>query len=415
MATVTITSEPVQDLQAVYRPLFYRFQVSGSITNELAALSVQVYVNGAVFGAPIPVSPYEVEDLGSFHIHRFELNIAGRVQQFFDMAEFLPTVAKGEATVGSSLQASVHIVVSSYYPDANGVLQLDPTTKTSQAVTVINAFRWSDEDPSLEYYDLFASPAVPSQAKFLTRKPGRVIVADDDTEFLGLYCKGFSSMRVRAYDFEGALIDEGTILLGASSYGAEEVTILPVGPANINAIAPGDWTTGGPVTIDSSVRYYIIQAGLVINGTTFWTLSELRRYYVVPNYCKKHRIHFINSFGCPDSFTIWNSERVEYSVDGETYERALPSNPGLIDPGTLKVQNTGRLSVTSPVGNLTRADQEFLAREFSMSPRIWTEKNGQYIPVFIESGNFDVLNTSETSQELTFSIRHSRRDFSQRN
>lgn len=418
MSSLTITQQPSQELQPAYTPLVYLFRVygpSGSTTSVSAAALAQVFINGVAYGSPIPLSPYEVIP-GASYTHFFELNISDKVQEFFDMADFLPSVAAPTPAVGSNLQAEVYVVFSHYYPDSDGILQLNGTAQSSIPFMAINGWRRADEDKSLQYYDLFDSPAVPSQARFLTRKPARVVVGSQDTEFLGLYAKGFSAMRVRTYDAGGALLEEGQIFIGVSTYGSEEVVILPVGPANINAIPSGDWINGtGPVSIDSDVRYYIIQAGLGLADGSFWTLSELRRYFVVPDYCQKHRIHFINSFGCPDAFSIWNSEQFEIDVDGETYERALPDNPGIIDPGTLTIQNSGRLSISSPVGNLTREDQEFLAREFAMSPRVWIQQGATYLPARVDSGNFDIADTGESSQELTFSLLYSRREFSQRN
>ena len=222
-------------------------------------------------------------------------------------------------------------------------------------------------------------------------------------------------MRVLAYDRDGVEQGDGQIITGATVYGTEELTILPVGPANINAIDPGDWLPNtGPVVIDEDTRYYIIQAGWHCPDGNFTNLSEVRRYYLVPNGCRKHRIHFINSFGVPDSFSIFNSNIEDFIVKSETYTKPLPADYGLLDGGERRVQAAGKMMIKSPVGNVRLIDREWLAREFSLSPDIRLEIGGEYIPATLRDGTFPVNDSEADAPSITFTLDYARETRGQR-
>lgn len=411
MATLSISSQPPQELTPAYRPIVFNFQVIGDTTEFPAAISVQAFVNGSAFGLSIPVQPYKVEDSGSQTIHYFNLNLAERVQRFFSLDKFFVEPGTADAVSSADYQASLSLTASFYYPNSDGILTLESTTQSSTPITVINAFRRGEETESLELYDVFTSPTNPNEVKFLTRKPTASMVSLDDSEYLGLYAKGITAYRIRAYDQSGASQGDAVAFTSISSYGAEEVNQIPVGPANINAVA--SWFSGS-VTIDSDTRYYLIQAGWVLN-TTFFSLSEIRRYYLVPSDCKIHRIHFINSFGCMDSFTIWNNRAKTFQVESQVFQRPIIGTGLITDGGTVDIQRKGRVSIESPVGNLTSEEQEWLSRDFAMAAAVRVEEDGKMIPFYLQPGTFTIKDSADANPVLSFTMLQSRSDISQRN
>ena len=411
MATLSILSQPPQELTPAYRPIIYTFLVVGAVTDYPAALSVQPYVDGVAFGNPIRLEPYLMEDSGGNTLHYFRLNLSERVQRFFSNDNFFPALGSGGAIGSDNFQAPLQVVASFYYPNANGILTLQVNEQQSTEFPVLNAYRRGEETDSLELYDLGATTVTPSSVLWLTRKPVNSILCIDDNELLGIFTKGLTAYRIRAFDDSGALQSEGVAFLDISTFGADEVNIIPVGPVNINAIST--WYSGS-VTIDSDTRYYLIQGGWIF-GSSFLSLTPLRRYYIVPSDCRRHRIHFLNSFGIPDSFTIWNNRIREYEVQNQIYQRPILGTGALTDGGTRDVQKKGRISISSPVGNLTNEEQGWLGREFALSAAIMVEEDGAYVPYILQPGTFGVDNDNDANPTLNFTLLQSRGEDSQRN
>lgn len=419
MADTVIVSGPSVELSPAYRPLNYAMYVNGPDRDRAAALLVQVKVNGTNLGDPIPIEHNRFTDFGggqgswSF----FDFNIAERVQTFFKLENFWPNIAEPVAQASSEFQALVSIEVSTLYPDADGILQLEPTTISSQEIPVINAYRREVESSSLADFSVFTtSQQNPTQIKFLTRKPDRVLVSLDDTEFLGLWTEGLFSMRILSFDRNGVQQGDGQIVSGATGFGLPELAILPVGPANINAIDPGDWLANtGPVTIDEETKYYIIQAGWHCPDGSFSNFSEIRRYYIIPSGCRSYRVHFINSFGVPDSFSIFNTKIEDFVVSSDYFTSPVPPDFGVLDGGDRRVQASGVVRIKSPIGNVRLVDRRWLAREFSLSVDVRLEIGGQYIPAVLKDGAFPIEDSGADAPSITFTLDYAKRTISQRN
>lgn len=387
--------------------------VSGAATDYPAAIEVAVIINGVQIGERIPVGPFGFISGVSSAFSFFSFSVSERVQQYFDMSKYWPVPGAPGAMADPSFVGLVELEIYTLYPNfATNVLEDAGTTEYSQKFPVINAWRRSDEEPRLVDYD--ASQATLPNLKFLTRKPNRSIVTLGDSEWLGLYTNGLFSYRIYAVQYDGT-VQDGQLLTGATVFQTEEATILGVGPANINAVPGGSWLANtGPVVIDEDTRYYLVQAGWHCPDGNFVNFTTIRRYYLVPDSCQKHRVHFINSFGMPDSFSIFNNEQVQYLTESEQYTRALPSEFGIVDESLARVQAKGRMQISSPVGNITDEHAQWLAREFSMSPMVRVEEAGQYIPVVVKDGNFAVQDTEEPLDRITFTLEYSQAELSQR-
>lgn len=414
MPTITsITGQPLLELSPAYRPLEYNVIVSGDPANIPAALEVGVQVNGTQFKGRIPVEAFAFDNSGASALSSFNFNVAERVQAFFNMANFFPPVAAPIPLVNPNNVALVKIAVYTLYPNASGELVDAGTEIFSQTVPVINAWRRAEEEATLAPYDV--GNVGTTTVKFLTRKPSRSIVCLDDTEFLGLYTRNLFSFRIIAYDQNGVEQANGQLLTGATQFGLEELVVLPVGPANINAVDAGDWLVNtDQVVIDSDTWYYVVQAGWHCPDGNFYALSEIRRYYLVPSSCRKHRVHFMNSFGVPDSVSIFNNEQVEFLTKSETFTRPLPASFGIVDEQKSRVQTIGRIEIKSPISNITNEERVWLAREMSMAPMVRLEQAGQYIPAVIKDGDFVVKDSDNPLDNITFRIEYSQEEYSQR-
>lgn len=413
MATITIVNQPSQQLTPAYFPMPYEIQVVGDPTDYDAVIKIQPYLNGAAFGGVITIPPHTLEDAGSNTIHKFSFNLAERVQRYFDPGNFFLPVGLDYPDRSADYQAEVYIVVSFLYPDADGILQAVAGTATSTTFPVINGYRRGNEDADLSDYDVSAFTGSPTRIKWLTRKPVNSIICLDDSEYVTIWAKGLTAVRLRAYDSDGALQGEGVLFLDLSTYGANEVNCIPIGPANINAIDPGDWFSGS-VEIDEDTRYYLVQAGWIL-GSNFSALTELRRYYVVPSYTRKHRVHFINSFGFQESLSIYNNRLIEYQTQSSTFTKPLQDAASLIDGGEVDLQKRGRYQISSPIGNLSREEQEWLAFEFAMSPRVMVQEGSNLIPFRIAAGTWPGLDDDDANPVLSFDLIRSRSEVSQRN
>lgn len=408
-----IVGAPLQELLPAYRPMQYQVSVAGTLTDFKAALKVDVYINGAKYGSTLPYEPkIFVNNIGAA-VNGFEFTVHERVQQYFKEINYWPDLASSTPLVSTAFVAKVKIRVVTLYPDSAGVLQEEAGFVDSPEVPVINAWRRSDESASLRAYDMTTKGAT-DQLKLLTFKPSRSIVTLTSSEWLGVYVKGLTSLQIISYQADGTET-KGQIAVGSTVFQAEELAIVPVGAANINAIDIGDWLPNtSQVVIDENTTHYIVQAGWHCPDGNFVGFTQIRRYHLVPDDCLKYRVHFINAFGAVDSFGVYNQEAVSFAVSSETYTKALPANFGIIDENTTKVQSTGRLSVEASVGNITKEVRKWLARELPMAPMVRLEKGGQFYPVTVENGTFPIEDTEQPLAKVNFTLVYSQADTSQR-
>ena len=251
--------------------------------------------------------------------------------------------------------------------------------------------------------------------RFLTRKPDKVLLSLGDSETLGVWAKNLTNVRVISYDADGAQQADGRFNIG-TTFGENKLALLPVGPANINAIPAGSWLSpNDQVTIDTDTSYYVVQAGLHLPDGTWNGYSDLRTFFVIPSTCRQHRVHFINPFGVPDSFSIWNNKKVDFAVAGVDYTRPLPADFGIVNESAARQQATGRVQVKSAISNITDADREWLARDFSISNSVRLEDEGQYIPVKVKGGTFPVADSADLLDSISFTLEYSQVDIGIRN
>jgi hypothetical protein len=415
-AITTIVQQPAVELWAAYRPLEYSVLVVGDPSAVAAEIDVQIHINGQPFGQPFPVRHFRHDSLLSASYSSFVFNVNNQVQAFFDQRLFYPDIATGAPLNRVDFVANVQVEIITYYPDVDQVLQLDPAaTDTSTAVPVINAYRRAEESRQMTEYYAPTATSQPLQVKFLTRKPARTIVTLTDSEYLAVYAAGLYSMRILAYDQDGTSV-AGQIEIGATAYGAEEMAILPVGPANINAIPVSAWLANtSQVTISSTTKYYIVQVGWHCPGGSFTNLSEVRRYYLVPDDCQTHRVHFINSFGAPDAFSIFNSKNVAISTASEQMTRPLAASYDVDAEAQQVVSRRSQVTVKTPIGGLTKEERVWLVEEFSRCTNLRLEQDGIYIPARLRDVSASIVDTEAPLDSIVFTIDYSQTTLSQRN
>lgn len=408
-AFTTIIQQPVAEPISAYRPIEYRISVAGAVSQYEAAVHVAVFCNGVQQGPPIPLTPYSFNSTAATSINLFSVNIAKRVQGYFVPEDFWPPLRTPAAYIGAGLQADVHIEVTTFYPDTNGLLREEATVVGTGPIPVLNATRRPRETENMNIYDAALTPTLPKQAAFMTRKPTPSTVCLDESEYVGAQIRGINSMRVQAFDYAGALQAEGQIAIGSGAAKLFEVAQLAVGPANINNISLGTWLAGTTqVTIDDTTQYYIIDMGQYIPGGGFTSLSPIRTYYLVPTICRTARIHFHNSFSCTDSFSVWNNEKVELTVKADGYAKPLEAGYGVQARELGRVQAKGRMQVVVNVVQIPDNVREWLAEEFSMvSSEVRMEIGGVYVPMVLKAGKFTVTDRADDLGAITFTLEYS--------
>lgn len=409
-----IIDQPIGLLPA-FEPL--RFTVQEMLTtahSRSPALSVSVSGSSLTVSPETVVTPVRVETVGGSYLYTFDVDVRSEVAALLSTTLRPPLGAPG-VTVFDRAQDEITVSFFPWLPDLanNEILVRGITPEVAQPFEVIPAFRYKDEDQGLDAHEW--SNQVPNNEAVLplTRKPTSTLICLDDSEWVPVWSEGMTHFRIRSFDASGALISDGVVATGYGTSPTSRVLMIGVGPANINAIDPADYVQGSPVSITDSTARYLIQIGGICNGGFFLPFIQNRDYYLKPQFCRSARIHFINSFGLLDSFSVWNNYTVEYGTSVFFSERGKSDVSDLSIPSRYRTSAEGRKSASFTVGYLTKQQQQWLARELPMSIQVWTETGRGLEAVHINEGSFIISDTEQAIPELSFETIFSNFDNSQ--
>lgn len=406
-------------LSAVYSPFnIYRVvSLQGGIpytATRFVSLEVEVFINGVVQTPVKYITPYIVnrDSIPGTLICAYEFSISDLLQRFFDQDELFPDPGTGGSLSGGNYQAEVYIRLWEWVPDPNDnyILKRSATSLDSTTFHAFNARFYFDESQVLDPYVYFLG----SQIQPLTKKPETSVVSLDDSEWLPYIGNAVSHIRVTSFNTDGTQVAQGEFPSNTQAFDSNEMILSGVGPANINAVPTGDWT-GTQVIIDSTIGFYQVELGTYLAGSVWFSLTQLRTYFLRSSACREERIHFINSLGGIDSVSVWDYAKLTMKTSDQIHQ--LPrERGGVVSSRRLsRTMVRGEKTLEVVMTKLTQQEQIWLVRELSMSPNVFLERSGVLVPYRILPGSFVESDSNDPVPTLTFRLTPSNIDKSQRN
>lgn len=403
-----IVSQPSGLLSAFREAPFQVIVQHNPGTTRTPAISIEVQgVEGET-----TFSSLAVATLGGITISAFEFDIRSQIQSLLSLENFPALGTPGVFTNGN-WQTSVSVDLYEWHPDADGILQKDATPTTLGPFDAIPSTRFSDDPQNLEEHIWSLTIPAQSLTSPLTRKPVYTLISLDDSEWIPIWDESMTHARVRVFGLDGSLVSDGIFETGHTLGDDPQVRQIAVGPAQLNQMTGADYISGTPASIDANVGMYVVQVGALLSPTFFLGWIPNRQYYVKPSFCRTARVHFLNSFGFVDSFSVWNNLTEEYQTSVFLSEKSQPIqfDPSL--PGTYRVSAQGRRSLGLTVGGITEEQRLWLSRELGLSVQIKLERNSELFAVHMEENTFVLSDTGDRVPEIPFNLLYSNSDNSQ--
>lgn len=313
-------------------------------------------------------------------------------------------------------------------PNPNNLLypRTDIGYLTLNEITSINAqFKNTNDITLAAFTELLAR-------RPLTNKPLRSVVCLSDNEFISFLAAnlGGNAIQIDTFDENGTPIDRGIVDILTVTSPIPDVIRFGAGPININAIPPAWWfsvsgtppfpVTGAP-TVNPNVRYYEVSYGF-FDAANFGLISNFLvspsipfRFYVKRTCCNpRYRVHFLNQYGAGDVVTFRDNEVIEYNTKDEFFERNLPTVFSPQDRTRIQLIKRAEHVLTLTKNNLKKNEVEWL-REMLLSPNVFIEIDGQFLPYNIVSGNNTIIDSEASNNEIEIDLISSSEDYSQRN
>lgn len=144
--------------------------------------------------------------------------------------------------------------------------------------------------------------------------------------------------------------------------------------------------------------------------------ADNRRIYTLDRDCATDstRVHFLNRLGAFDSFTFVGTEKHRLSVASSNYRRGKPHYWSSRNRGLQTISTTGVQRLVCTSGALKPEEITWL-EELLTSPAIYLELEGQYIPVVLRDGDFEMLDKVQNIQRMRVELELANNIRSQRN
>jgi len=209
-----------------------------------------------------------------------------------------------------------------------------------------------------------------------------------------------SRIRITTFDTAGVQLNQADEDI-SSTFDSEKRFDYQVGTDNI----------GLTVTFDDNVAKYSVQF-----RNTGATLISQEHFFLVDREChiNSQRFHFLNKFGAIDSYTFTGNKTIIENDESARFEKPLAFNFDVKDHTTTKhdIEITETFRVTS--GILLDNELEWL-KELFRSALVWTELNGAYFPVVVETGSLELVKTNDGFNIIEMEYSRSFKSISHRN
>ena len=408
---ISIASEPkTGDLIAAYIANANDFEVDVTVsTGELPAkIKTTVYGYKIGTGTVIHTSnelQHEYNSLATL-TYTFNVDVAGRLQAFFDNLNLFPTLDTYTSGVSDAYGIDYKLEATSVRATGADDTYQDVATVSSSAITSVNAYRDLSQTQNLDSYD--ANTTNPHS--FFTSKPDGVVVDYSTNEFL-LVHDANSCYRVQVQFYTGVLdttpaatrefFITGTTV-GENNTG--KIGIVGIGPVNIDAVgAAGRFVSGVAVPMEANgIKKYDI----IVQDSGPTQVSVQRTYYVQA--CNPiYRIHFVNQLGGIDSLLVSRYKNETTRFDGTNYATAKTSSNTAQESGVQVLQKVGTQGIAFKMV-VTQDEMEWL-RQLALSPAVRLEKDGAYISIVVTKAEFTPDDDLGQTYTLDFEAEYSNR------
>jgi len=406
---ISITSEPTSgDLIATYIANANDFEVEVTVATGELPPKIKTYATfykigtGTVVGTSIEL-PHEYDSLATL-TYTFNVNMAGRVQAYFDSLGIFPTLDTYTSGVTDALGIDYVVTATSVRATGTDDTYQDVATDTSSAITSVNASRDLSQTQNMDAYD-----ANTSVSSFFTNKPDNTIVDYSTNEWLVVHdANSKYRVRVQFYDGTGLLATRYFFITGTSTgdNNTGKIGIIPAGPVGIDAVgAAGRFlasATAFPME-SNGVTHYDIR--VEDSGPT--NVTDTRTYYVqacAPTY----RLHFVNLLGGIDSLLVSRYKNETTSATGTNYASAKTSSNTAQVSGVQVLQKTGVQGIAFKMAGLSQDEMEWL-RNLVLSNAVRLEKDGAYISLIVTKADLQAEDELGESYSFEFEAEYSNR------
>lgn len=391
----TITSQPsTAVLHAAYgTTLEYYVEQAYTPGDPLPAMTAVIVLNG------FPFSTQHYEPFSSTASDAlFVIDIHGIVQEYFRHPYSWPGTITGNInTTLSGALVTISVEFTAWLANADGLLELDATTVTSNTVRCFNA---SQTDIAQTYAG--------SNRKFLTNKPDLTMVKLNELEWLNLYLTVSSEVEIKTYNAAGL---QGTYRKTLSGAASTRIVAIGIGVPNLLAMQGTGWTfessSGGDFLDGGTSKYYTVQVKTAGGATA---ISELRTYYIdASSDCLAYRIYFYNVFGFFDQVSLYHSTYDTFATESSTFESTLTEANAIPLARLRSVLTRGFLA---DFKQLTDEWQEWL---LELVNTVIAYEGSVDNPLIVNDMAGVIKDTYATMNELAISFTYANKTYSQRN
>lgn len=300
---ITVFQEPVEVLDAAYFRRAYVVMVQVAFETTLqASVKIDIEVNGIAQSSTTYASPVSVQTVAgisttwTFKIYPGQMAWRYLASQRTDRL-FLDNA--GDVFNNSpTFQRLIRFRFTEVVPDVSGSMGAGSGV-WSQYVSLLDAA----PDPKTERNLRARNTLWGQPIKWLTNKPSGSLVNAGSRENLAIWSDQINGIEITTYDESGAVLETGTAYIKTGLSNSQIVSVIAVGPANINEYDPGVWNTGS-VSISSDVDYYVIRAGWLCPDGTLIPFAEERKFYYSDCAEFDLEVWFLNDFGFWDYLPV---------------------------------------------------------------------------------------------------------------
>ena len=371
---------PITNVMRAYEPISYILRYDNTGFSIPPRASVEILINGVVFGSPKDIAPVLVSGTD----YDFTIDVSDRIQEYMDSYnalpdvreyKLLPTPAPNEQNAYFQKEASFAISVTFYVSSGAGnAYQPDGEPPTlSNNLFAINA-RGNTE--SLTTLSIFTNPS--TSRRYLTNAPLVQSMRLNDSYYLSYWCEKTEAAqqvaKIETYDNLNVLIATAYYDLAAAG-NIDRVRTIPVGAADINATTSSFFIGGTSIAISGAVSRYTIQVGSYdILSSTFTAQFIQREFVIDKNQCDYVRVFFLNELGGMDAINFKYGK--EQDIDEVKFTQYRQNQNGL-----MRYENRGATQLetqrqrTLSLRDDASGDILFWYAELSSSPLIAVEYN----------------------------------------
>lgn len=353
---ITILQEPNELMDAAYFRREYRVMVQVNLETTLqASVKIETEVNGLVQAENVYASPFAVTSVPgtsttwTFKIYPWQLAWK-YLSKFREERLFLDNAGEIFKT-DVTFQRLIRFKFTEVVPDAAGVFTAGSSAFT-QYVSLLDA----SPDPKTMKDLRSRNTMWGYPMKWLTSKPSGSLVGPGTRETLAVWSDQVNGIEVTSYDEAGAVLETGTAYIKTGPSNSQIVSVVAIGPAQINELDPGVWSTGS-VTIGPDVDYYEVRAGWLCGDGTLIPFVEDRRLYY--SECAEFALElwFLNEFGQWDYLPVQSL----ISEEATTTEQA----------GFFASESPGGVYDSRAVFRYTESGAELLMQQVPVRERDW--------------------------------------------